>query len=114
MSRVLDFVRRGLAVGRLLLPVSRLEKATRFKNWSTPEVRATIEHFAPDSNVAERLDNVVDIDCDCHEARFIADRLLPTTARKHGRPSLLPPFSHYWYTVSGEAQGFKAYCDLWA
>ena len=89
-------VRALIAAGRVVLPVKPGEKATRFPKWQ--KAKATEQDFAAEDNVAERLDQVVDIDCDCAETRALAPRFLPETGRVHGRPSLGP--SHYWYRVA--------------
>src|SRR5262245_38679206 len=100
------FVRRYLAEGRITLPVIPGEKATRFKNWSTLDVRASASDFAPDDNIAERLDAIVDVDCDTPEARAIAPKLLLETGRTHARPSL--GVTHHWFISPGcKAEQFK-------
>jgi hypothetical protein len=111
MGDIRFVVRKYIGEGLVCLPVKPGEKATRLKDWAKPDTKPTEQDFEADYNVAQRLDAVVDIDCDCHEARFIAERLLPHTPRKHGRPSLAPHFSHHWYTVTGDTS-FKAYYDL--
>jgi hypothetical protein len=111
MGDIRFVVRKYIGEGLVCLPVKPGEKATRFKDWQKPDTKPTEQDFEADYNVAQRLDNVVDIDCDCHEARYIAERLLPLTPRKHGRPSLAPYYSHHWYTVTGDTS-FKAYYDL--
>lgn len=111
MGDIRFIVRKYLNEGIVCLPVKPGEKATRLKGWEKPETTPTVADFEEDFNVAQRLDGFVDIDCDCDEGRFIAERLLPFTPRKHGRPSLRPLFSHYWYTVTGATE-FKAYYDL--
>lgn len=99
MSDVRFAVKRYLDEGRILLPVKPGEKATRFPRWSDEEVRPTIEDFGPDDNVAERLDNLVDIDPDTPEAQKACARLLLLTERKHARPSR--GVTHYWYEAPG-------------
>ena len=89
-------VRQLIAQGRVVLPVKPGEKATRFPKWQ--KAKATEQDFGPEDNVAERLDAVVDIDCDCAETRALAPRFLPETGRIHGRPSL--GASHFWYRVA--------------
>lgn len=107
MSDIRFLVRRLLAEGRVVLPVKPGEKATRFPKWQDPATVITESDFAETDNIAERLDAIVDIDCDCDETRLLAPKLLLATTRIHGRPSLGP--SHYWYRTSGtlKAEQFK-------
>jgi P4 family phage/plasmid primase-like protien len=111
MSDIRFVVRKYLHEGLVCLPVKPGEKATRLKNWNKPETKPTEQDFEANYNIAQRLDSVVDIDCDSHEARFIAERLLPFTGRRHGRPSLAPFDSHYWYTVTGDVK-FEKFADI--
>jgi hypothetical protein len=107
MGDIRFIVRKLIAEGVVCLPVKPGEKATRFKNWSKPDTVATEQDFDADSNVAQRLDGLVDVDCDCRETRLFAPKILPYTDRIHGRPSLGP--SHYWYTTDApiETEQFK-------
>jgi P4 family phage/plasmid primase-like protien len=92
-----DTIKRYLSENRVILPVKPGEKAPRFKNWS--QAIPTETDFADGDNLAERLDNIVDVDCDSTETRALAKRFLVGTRRVHGRPSLGP--SHYWYDAPG-------------
>src|ERR1043166_2254549 len=104
-----EVVRRYTAEGRHCLPVNAGEKATRFPRWSEPDVRATEDDFAAESNVAWRLDApLTDVDCDSEEARKLAPRFLLQTGLIHGRPSL--GASHYWYEADGSS--YFAFKDL--
>jgi hypothetical protein len=94
-------VQKYLDEGLTVLPVRAGEKATRFKRWSEPGIRAKVEDFEETDNAAERLDGQkVDIDCDCPETRRIARSMLLPTERIHARPSLVDEGpTHYWYEV---------------
>jgi hypothetical protein len=89
-------VKRYLDEGRHVLPVKTGEKATRFPDW--PNATPALDDFAESDNVAERLDDLVDVDCDCKETRTAAARMLLDTERKHGRPSA--GTTHYFYTAA--------------
>lgn len=97
MADIRFIVKRYLGEGRVVLPVRPGEKATRFPLW--PTATPTVEDFSEDDNVAERLDNVVDVDNDTPEARAAAVDLLLTTERKHGRPSV--GIGHYFFDAPG-------------
>jgi hypothetical protein len=90
MGDIRFVVRKYIGEGLVCLPVKPGEKATRLKDWAKPETKPTEQDFEADYNVAQRLDNVVDIDCDCHEARFIAERLLPLTRASTDDRALRP------------------------
>jgi hypothetical protein len=96
MGDIRFIVKRYLDEGRHVLPVKAGEKATRFPDW--PNATPILDDFAADDNVAERLDDIVDVDCDCPETRAAASRLLLETERKHGRPSA--GTTHYMYTAA--------------
>jgi putative DNA primase/helicase len=93
MSDIRIAVKQMIDEGRIPLPVKPGAKATRFPNWSKEQ--PGIEDFSDGDNLAERLDLLVDVDCDCKETRFAAERLLLLTERKHGRPSV--GTTHYFF-----------------
>ena len=93
MSDIRFTVRRYLDEDRIVLPVKPGEKATRFPDW--PNAKPTLTDFDENDNVAERLDGIVDVDCDSPLTRAAATRLLLETSRKHGRPSA--GTTHYFY-----------------
>jgi hypothetical protein len=108
MADVRFAVGKYLSEGRICLPVRPGEKATRVKKWSDPDCRPTLEDFGADDNVAERLDNIVDIDPDCREGRIACERLLLLTERKHGRPGI--GITHYWFDAPG--MKFEEFKDI--
>lgn len=108
MADVRFAVGKYLSEGRICLPVRPGEKATRLKKWQEPDTRPTLEDFGADDNVAERLDNIVDIDPDCREGRIACERLLLLTERKHGRPGI--GITHYWFDAPG--MKFEEFKDI--
>jgi hypothetical protein len=99
VSDIRFHVNRYIEEGLVVLPVQPGEKATRLKNWQQPETRSTLEDFDANSNVALRLDDIVDVDCDCDETREMGATLLLHTDRRHGRPSR--GITHYWFRAPG-------------
>lgn len=96
MSDIRFTIKRYLDEGRIVLPVKPGEKATRFPDW--PNQIPTLNDFAANDNVAERLDTTVDVDCDSQLTRDAALKFLPNTDRMHGRPSA--GTTHYFYVAA--------------
>ena len=64
--------------------------------------------IGPDDNKALRLDDDVDIDIDCPEARFAFPHFLPETDRRHGRPSV--GVTHLWFKAEGAK--YESFTDV--
>lgn len=91
--------------GRVVLPIPLGSKRTAVSDWSNPS-RQQFE-VGPDDNIAWRLDDLIDVDLDCTEARAMASILLPTTFARSGRPSAGIP-SHWFYSAAdAEYQKFE-------
>jgi len=70
----------------------------------------TPDDFGPTQNIGiKQLDGLIDIDCDCDEAVFMADAFLPKTKAIYGRPSR--PRSH-WLFKSLEVKDPLSFKDL--
>jgi hypothetical protein len=102
--------RTYLARGWSPTPVEWRTKEPLLREWPRRRLQpADLELFA-DRNVGLVLGAVggdlVDVDCDWPEASALAEELLPSTGRVHGRPS--SPSSHWWYcSASARTEVFQ-------
>lgn len=104
----LGYRRRGWAV----TPVIYRSKKAMLKNWSkhvlsVDEVRQSFgsEHLNIGVLNGKPSGDLVDIDLDCREANFLAEKILPPTAAIFGRAS--KPRSHLLYTSQLKTQQFR-------
>jgi len=91
-------VKQYLEHGFVVFPVPYGRKDSDVHEWQKAERRWTEKDFKPDSNIALRMDAVVDIDPDDDYARKACEIVLPKTAR-WGRPSS-GTATHYLFQVT--------------
>jgi hypothetical protein len=100
-AAVRDYLQRGWIV----LPVEHGTRETRERDWTHPTKRWSLDRFAPNDNVALRLDAFTDIEPDTSLARQVCKFVLPSTAC-YGRPSGGVP-THYLYDLAGNAEALQ-------
>lgn len=87
-----------MAEGDSPVPVPKGEKNPNRKGWQDLRLGSgDLGLFAPDGNLGllTGVNNRVDIDLDCAEARTLGALLLPETHCRHGRPSARNSHWHY-------------------
>lgn len=102
---ILEAARGYLARGWRIVPIPYKQKRPILKGWRELTINADnlAEYFSQPANVGlmlgESSGGLVNIDLDCPESLELAERFLPPTPCKTGRPSRLA--SHWWYIAPG-------------
>jgi D5 N terminal like/Bifunctional DNA primase/polymerase, N-terminal len=108
---IIAAAREILRQGHWPLPIQYRHKGPRLKGWQDLRLSQSDlpSYFANESNIGILLGKpsrgLVDVDLDATETLSVADTLLPSTNRIHGRHS--KPRSHRWYVCNSPPPPMK-------